>query len=135
MKQITQFFGRWEPDFKVIFERVQKSFFLTLFYGILYYFSETLTEVVVRKMIYKWLHWNLRKKWWEVSMLVTIFINDECARPPTLLKTESTTDILIGQVDKFQNSCFKEHLWKVAAAQKACILRACHEICSRKHWM
>ena len=48
-------------------------------------------------------------------MLVTIFINDECARPPTLLKTESTTDILIGQVDKFQNSCFKEHLWKVAA--------------------
>ena len=33
-----------------------------------------------------------------------------------LLKTESTTDILVGQVDKFQNSCFEEHMWKVAAA-------------------
>ena len=46
----------------------------------------------------------------------TIFNNDENAHPPTLLKTEPTTDTLIGQVDKFQNSCFKEHLWKVAAA-------------------
>ena len=38
------------------------------------------------------------------------FSNDESAHPPTLLKTESATDMLIGQVDKFQNSCFKEHL-------------------------
>ena len=51
-----------------------------------------------------------------MSVVVTIFGNDESARPPTLLKTESTTYILIGQVYKFQNSCFKEHLWKVAAA-------------------
>ena len=51
-----------------------------------------------------------------MSVVVTIFSNDECARPPTLLKTESTTDILIGQVDKIQNSCFKEHVWKVAAS-------------------
>ena len=29
---------------------------------------------------------------------------------PALLKTESTTDILVGQVDKFQNSCFEEHM-------------------------
>ena len=50
-------------------------------------------------------------------VLVTIFNNDETAHPPTLLKTESTTDTLIGQVGKFQNSCFKEHLWKVVAAQ------------------
>ena len=49
--------------------------------------------------------------------LVTIFNNDESAQPPTLLKTESTTDTLIGQFGKFQNNCFKEHLWKVAAAQ------------------
>ena len=49
-------------------------------------------------------------------MVVTIFSNDENARPPTLLETDSTTDILIGQVDTFQNSCFKEHLWQIAAA-------------------
>ena len=49
-------------------------------------------------------------------MAVTIFSNDESAHPPTLLKTESTTDILIGQVDKFLNTCFKEYLWMVAAA-------------------
>ena len=51
-----------------------------------------------------------------MSVVVTIFSNDESARPPTLLKTESTADILIGQVDKFQNSCFKEHPRKAAAA-------------------
>ena len=45
-----------------------------------------------------------------------IFSNDEGARPPALPKKESTEDILIGQVDKFQSSYFKEHLWKVAAA-------------------
>ena len=50
-------------------------------------------------------------------VLVTIFNNDENARPPTLLKTETTTGTLIGQVDKFQNNCFKEHLWKVATAE------------------
>ena len=44
------------------------------------------------------------------------FSNDESARPPTPLKTEYITDILVGQIDKFQNGCFKEHLWKVAAA-------------------
>ena len=39
-----------------------------------------------------------------------IFSNDEGARPPALPKKESTEDILIGQVDKFQSSYFKEHL-------------------------
>ena len=29
---------------------------------------------------------------------------------------KSTTDLLIGQVDKFQNNGFKEHVWKFAAA-------------------
>ena len=35
-------------------------------------------------------------------------MNDENARPSTLLKMESTTDIFIEQVHKFQNSYFKE---------------------------
>ena len=35
-------------------------------------------------------------------------MNDENARPSTLLKLESTTDIFIEQVHKFQNSYFKE---------------------------
>ena len=48
------------------------------------------------------LYWNLRKKWW----------NDESARPSALLKLESTTDIFIDQVHKFQNSDFKEYPWK-----------------------
>ena len=50
---------------------------------------------------------------------MTIFNNDESAHPPTLLKTEFTTDALIGQVDKFQKF------------QK----RACREIYSPKDWM
>ena len=36
-----------------------------------------------------------------MSMVVTSFSNDESARTPMLLKTKSTTDILIDQVDKF----------------------------------
>ena len=70
-------------------------------------------------------------------VLVTSLNNEESTRPAMLLKTESTTDILIGQVDKFQNSYFKEHLRKAATAlQIACILRAFHEICSsfKKHF-
>ena len=55
-------------------------------------------------------------KWW----------NDESARLSTLLKLESTADIFIDQVHKFQNIYFKEYLWKFATAiQKACILRTC----------
>ena len=49
-----------------------------------------------------------------MSVVVTSFSNDESARPLLLIKTESTTDILNGQVDKFQSSYFKEHLWKAA---------------------
>ena len=49
-------------------------------------------------------------------VVVTSLNNEESARPAMLLKTESTTDILIGQVDKFQNSYFKEHLQKAATA-------------------
>ena len=40
------------------------------------------------------------------KVVVTIFSNDESARPPPLLKTESTTEILIGQFNKFQKSYF-----------------------------
>ena len=43
-------------------------------------------------------------------LLVTSFGNDESARPATLLETESTIDVLIDQVHKFQNSYFKEQL-------------------------
>ena len=71
------------------------SIFPTLFYGISYYFTEILTEIAVgRKM----------------SVVVTSFGNKLSARPPMLLKPESTTDILIDQDHKFQNSYFKEHL-------------------------
>ena len=45
----------------------------------------------------------------EMHVAVASFKNDENARPPTLLKTVTTTYILIGQVHTFQNSCFKEH--------------------------
>ena len=38
------------------------------------------------------------------------FSNDESAYASVPLKTVSTTDILIAQVHKFQNSYFKEHL-------------------------
>ena len=41
-----------------------------------------------------------------MSVVVTRFSNDESARPPTQLKLESTTDIFIDQVHKFQNSYF-----------------------------
>ena len=44
------------------------------------------------------------KKWW----------NDERARPSTLLKLESTTDIFIDQIRKFQSNDFKEYSWKAA---------------------
>ena len=37
-------------------------------------------------------------------VVVTRFSNDESARPSTQLKLESTTDIFISQVHKFQNS-------------------------------
>ena len=39
-------------------------------------------------------------------VVVTRFSNDESARPSTQLKLESTTDIFISQVHKFQNSYF-----------------------------
>ena len=45
-----------------------------------------------------------------MSVLVTSFTNDESAHPPMPLKAEFTTDILINQVRKFQNSFFKEHV-------------------------
>ena len=48
-----------------------------------------------------------------MSVLETSFSKDESACGPSLLKTVSTTDILIGQVLKFQNCYFKEHLWKL----------------------
>ena len=52
----------------------------------------------------------------------TSFSNDESACAPMLLKTVSTTDILIDQVHKFQNSYFKEHLWKLLLFHKKLIV-------------
>ena len=75
------------------------------FYGISYHFSEILTEATLGRNICKWLYWNIKKKWW----------NDESTHPSTLLKLESTKDIFIDQVHKFQNSYFKEYPWKAAA--------------------
>ena len=46
----------------------------------------------------------------EMSVMLIIFSNDESPRPPTLLVTEPTTDILVGQIDNFQKSRFKGHL-------------------------
>ena len=45
-----------------------------------------------------------------MSVVVTNFGNDESARLPALLKTESITDILIGKVHELQNNYFKENL-------------------------
>ena len=69
-------------------------------------FFKILTKVAAAKTIWKCLYWNLRKKWWEISVAVTSFSNDESKRPPTLVKTESITAILIDLVPKFQNSYF-----------------------------
>ena len=52
----------------------------------------------------------------------TSFSNDESACAPMLLKTVSTTDILIDQVHKFHNSYFKEHLWKLLLFYKKLIV-------------
>ena len=79
-----------------------------------------------------------KEKWWKISAVVTNFSNDESVCRPALLKTVSTTGILIDQVHKFQNSYFKEHLRKAATVlQKAyCLrgvsfkIRAWYEICS-----
>ena len=61
--------------------------------------------------------------WWKNKNLIKI--------ADTSLKTESTTDILIEQVHKFQNSYFEEHMWKGATVlKKAYCLRAYHETCS-----
>ena len=61
-------------------------------------------EAALGRNICKYLYWNLRKKRW----------NDESAQHSTLLKLESTTDIFIDQVHKFQNCDFKEYPWKAA---------------------
>ena len=46
------------------------------------------------------------------------FSNDESAHPPTLLKTESNTGVLIDQIHKCQKNHLKEHLWKATAVYK-----------------
>ena len=45
-----------------------------------------------------------------MSAVVTSFSNDVSARPATLLKAVTTTDILLDKFHKSQNSYFKEHL-------------------------
>ena len=100
------------------------SKFLTKFYGVSYYFSKILTELALEEKICKWFYWNLGKKWWKMSVVVTSFSNDDRVFHSTLLKTVSTIDILIDQVRKFQNSCFKEQPWKAATVlQKVYCLR------------
>ena len=89
--------------------------------------SFSATEVAIGRKIWNYLYWNLREK----LILVTRLSNDESAHPSTLLKLESTIDVFIDQVRKFQNSYFKQYLLKAATVlRKACILRTCYEICS-----
>ena len=57
-----------------------------------------------------------------MSLVVISFSNDESACGPTLLKTVST-DIFIDKVHKFQNSYFKEHLWKLLLFYKKYIIQ------------
>ena len=89
------------------------SKFSTLFYGISYYFCETSTEIAVGRKICEWLYCNPRKKGWKMSVIMTSFSNDESARPPTLVKTDSTTKNLIDQVRKFQSSYFKGTIMQI----------------------
>ena len=68
-----------------------------------------------------------------MSVVVTGFKNDENARPPTLLKTVTTTDILIDQVQTLQNSYFKEHMWKDATVlQKAYLFKSILMRCAQE---
>ena len=57
--------------------------FLTLFYGISYCFSETLTEVAVRRKILQMIVLKYEEKIMENDRGGDYFYNDECARPPT----------------------------------------------------
>ena len=68
-----------------------------------------------------------------MSVLETSFSKDESACGPSLLKTVFTTDILIDQDYKFQNSYFKEHCESWYCFTKSILfnwscLRACYEI-------
>ena len=56
-----------------------------------------------------------------MSVVVTNFKNDVL----DATKAVTTTDILIDQVHTFQNSYFKEHMWKAATVlQKACLFKS-----------
>ena len=61
----------------------------------------------------------------KMSVVVTSYKNDENALPTTLLKTVTITDILIDQVHTFQNSYYKEQMWKAATVlQKAYMFKS-----------
>ena len=56
-----------------------------------------------------------------MSVVVTNFKNDVL----DTTKAVTTTDILIDQVHTFQNSYFKEHMWKAATVlQKAYLFKS-----------
>ena len=56
-----------------------------------------------------------------MSVVVTNFKNDVL----DATKSVTTTDILIDQVHTFQNSYFKEHMWKAATVlQKAYLFKS-----------
>ena len=66
---------------------------------------------------------------WIPSWLLKV-PNDESTRLTMLQKTEFTRDIIIDQVQKFQNSYFKVHMPKAATVlQKAYLLKVYHKIC------
>ena len=69
-----------------------------------------------------------------MSVVVTSFKNDKNARPPTLLKTVTTTDILIDQAHTFHNSYFENTCERLLLFYKKHIrLGACDEMCSRRN--
>ena len=67
-----------------------------------------LKEVAIKKKICKHVQLNLRKIWWKTSVVMSSFSNDERARPPTPLKTESTKHIF--RATKLWFLIYRRHL-------------------------
>ena len=66
-------------------------------------------KFVLRNFIlfFQMLYRNCRKIWWKVSVLMCSFSNDESTSLPMLLKTDSTTDILLTKSTTFRTSITK----------------------------
>ena len=84
----------------------------------------------------EWFYWNLRKKRWKMSVVVTICSNDVSARPPTLLKQSLPQIFSLAKLTNFTKAVWKNTRERLLLLkQEGCISRASHEICSPKHGM